>query len=30
VIVREVPATDWGYGGKTQQARQALRERNPK
>ena len=28
VIVREVPATDWGYGGKTQQARQALRERN--
>ena len=27
VIVREVPATDWGYAGKTQQARQALRER---
>lgn len=26
VIVREVPATDWGYGGKTQQARQALRQ----
>ena len=26
VIVREVPATDWGYGGKTQQARQASRE----
>lgn len=25
VIVREVPATDWGYGGKTQQARQTLR-----
>jgi 4-oxalocrotonate tautomerase len=27
VIVREVAATDWGYGGKTQRARQALRER---
>lgn len=26
VIVRDVPATDWGYGGKTQQARQALRQ----
>jgi 4-oxalocrotonate tautomerase len=26
VIVREVAATDWGYGGKTQKARQALRE----
>lgn len=26
VIVRDVPATDWGYGGKTQLARQALRE----
>lgn len=26
VIVREVPATDWGYGGKTQQTRQALRD----
>lgn len=25
VIVREVPATDWGYGGKTQQARQQAR-----
>jgi 4-oxalocrotonate tautomerase len=22
VIVREVPGTDWGYGGRTQQARQ--------
>lgn len=29
VIVREVPATDWGYGGKTQQARQALRALHP-
>jgi 4-oxalocrotonate tautomerase len=26
VTLREVAATDWGYGGKTQQARQALRE----
>lgn len=26
LIVREVPATDWGYGGMTQQARQALRQ----
>ncbi|MDP3821531.1 MAG: tautomerase family protein [Burkholderiales bacterium] len=26
VIVREVAATDWGYGGKTLKARQALRE----
>ena len=26
VIVRDVPATDWGYGGKTQQARQAMRQ----
>ena len=26
VIVREVPATDWGYGAKTQHARQALRQ----
>ena len=25
VIVRELPATDWGYGGRTQQARQAER-----
>lgn len=27
VIVREVAATDWGYGGQTQQTRQALRQR---
>lgn len=27
VIVRELPATDWGYGGRTQQARQLMRER---
>ncbi len=27
VIVREVPATDWGYGGRTQLARQIERER---
>ena len=27
VIVRELPATDWGYGGQTQRARQAARER---
>ena len=26
VIVREVAATDWGYGGKTQKARQSGRE----
>lgn len=26
VIVREVAAADWGYGGRTQQARQASRE----
>jgi len=26
VIVREVPATDWGYGGVTQQARQTHRQ----
>ncbi|MBU0587938.1 MAG: tautomerase family protein [Gammaproteobacteria bacterium] len=25
VIVREVPATDWGYGGQSQQARQLAR-----
>jgi 4-oxalocrotonate tautomerase len=25
VIVRELPATDWGYGGQTQQARQRSR-----
>ena len=25
VIVREVPATDWGYGGRTQAARQQAR-----
>jgi 4-oxalocrotonate tautomerase len=27
VIVREVPATDWGYGGQTQRTRQLARER---
>jgi len=27
VIVRELPATDWGYGGQTQQARQHARWR---
>lgn len=27
VIVREVAASDWGYGGQTQQARQLLRQR---
>ena len=26
VIVREVAATDWGYGGRTQQARQLARQ----
>lgn len=26
VIVREVPAADWGYGGITQQARHAMRQ----
>jgi 4-oxalocrotonate tautomerase len=26
VIVRELPAGDWGYGGHTQQARQAQRQ----
>ncbi len=26
VIVREVPAADWGYGGQTQKARQLARE----
>ena len=25
VVVRELPATDWGYGGHTQQARQRAR-----
>jgi len=25
VVVRELPATDWGYGGQTQAARQAAR-----
>ncbi|UUZ78419.1 hypothetical protein LP414_13035 [Polaromonas sp. P1(28)-13] len=25
VIVREVPATDWGYGGQTQAARRQAR-----
>lgn len=31
VIVREVPASDWGYGGQTQQARRApvQREADP-
>lgn len=29
VIVREVPVTDWGYGGKTQKARQAMRQQQP-
>lgn len=24
VIVRELPATDWGYGGQTQQARRRV------
>jgi 4-oxalocrotonate tautomerase len=27
VIVHELPATDWGYGGQTQRARQLARER---
>ena len=27
VIVHELPATDWGYGGQTQRARQVARER---
>ena len=27
VVVREVPATDWGYAGVTQKARQLARER---
>lgn len=27
VIVREVPATDWGYGGRTQQARRTVEQR---
>jgi 4-oxalocrotonate tautomerase len=27
VIVRELPAGDWGYGGQTQRARQLARER---
>jgi 4-oxalocrotonate tautomerase len=26
VIVRELPATDWGYGGQTQQAREVSRQ----
>jgi 4-oxalocrotonate tautomerase len=25
VVVRELPATDWGYGGRTQQARKLMR-----
>jgi 4-oxalocrotonate tautomerase len=29
VIVREVPATDWGYGGLTQRERQLRREAHP-
>jgi len=28
VIVHELPATDWGYGGQTQRARQLARERS--
>ncbi len=28
VIVHELPATDWGYGGQTQAARQAARQRS--
>jgi len=27
VIVQELPASDWGYGGQTQAARQAARQR---
>lgn len=27
VIVRELPATDWGYGGRTQRDRQLARQR---
>jgi len=29
VIVRELPATDWGYGGRTQLERKLARERLP-
>lgn len=29
VIVREVPASDWGYGGQTQQARRSVDQREP-
>lgn len=29
VIVRELPASDWGYGGQTQLARQRLRQAQP-
>jgi 4-oxalocrotonate tautomerase len=29
VIVRELPAGDWGYGGQTQQARQLARAKTP-
>jgi 4-oxalocrotonate tautomerase len=29
VIVRELPATDWGYGGRTQLERKLARERVP-
>lgn len=28
VIVREVPATDWGYGGRTQAARRQTQQQN--
>lgn len=29
VVVRELPATDWGYGGQTQKARQTARPAVP-
>lgn len=29
VVVRELPATDWGYGGQTQKARQTTRPAVP-
>ena len=29
VIVRELPASDWGYGGRTQQSRQQERKLQP-
>ncbi len=28
IIVRELPATDWGYGGETQQARRLAKSRS--